>query len=166
MLWAGLISSIYRKLGFLLLCAVSVFTFRCFVLERIVVIGDSMSGSYESGSVLISRKYSLSDIDRFDVIVVYTGRHNVIKRVIGMPGETVSIQSNTVFINGEVIGENHDFAPGSDDVWVLGENEYFILGDNRYDSIDSRTYGAVRADKIRGKIVFQLFPFNKFGFSQ
>jgi len=157
--------SIYRKFGFLFLCAASIFAFRFFVLERVIVIGDSMSGSFDSGSVLLSRKYGLSQIDRFDVIVVSTGRYNVIKRVIGMPGETVSIQNNSVYINGIAIGGSHGTAPGGDNVWILREDEYFILGDNRTGSIDSRSYGAVSSDKIRGKVIFQLFPYDKFGFS-
>ena len=157
--------SIYRKFGFLFLCAALIFTFRCFVLERIVVFGDSMSGSFEHGSVLLSRKYGLSCIDRYDVIVVDTGRYNVIKRVIGMPGETVSIRNNSVYINDVAVRGSHGSAPGSDNVWILHEDEYFILGDNRACSIDSRSYGAVGSDKIRGKVIFQLFPFEKFGFS-
>jgi len=157
--------SIYRKLGLLILCAALIFTFRYFVLEHVIVFGDSMSGSFESGSVLLSRKYGLGDIDRFDVIVVSIGRYNVIKRVIGMPGETVSIQNNSVYINGIAIGGSHGTAPGDDNVWTLREDEYFILGDNRTDSIDSRSYGAVSSDKIRGKVIFQLFPYDKFGFS-
>ena len=157
--------SIYRKFGLLVLCAASIFTFRFFVFERVIVFGDSMSGSFESGSVLLSRKYGLSDIDRFDVIVVDTGRYNVIKRVIGMPGETVSILNNTVYIDGVAVRGSHGSAPGADNVWVLCEDEYFLLGDNRADSIDSRSYGAVGSDKIRGKIIFQLFPRDNFGFS-
>ena len=157
--------SIYRKFGLLFLCAASILAFRYFVLEHVIVFGDSMSGSFESGSVLLSRKYGLSDIDRFDVIVVDTGRYNVIKRVIGMPGETVSIINNTVYINGVALRGGYGYAPGADNVWILREDEYFILGDNRSSSIDSRSYGAVGSDKIRGKIVFQLFPYSKFGFS-
>jgi len=146
------------------LCAASIFTFRYFVLGHVIVFGDSMSGSFERGSVLLSQKYGLSYIDRFDVIVVDTGRYNVIKRAIGMPGETVSILNDSVYINGVAIGGSHGTAPGGDNVWVLDEDEYFILGDNRADSIDSRSYGAVGSDKIRGKVIFQLFPLNKFGF--
>jgi len=147
-----------RKFCFLFLCAASILAIRFFVLERVVVFGDSMSGSFDSGSVLLSRKYGLSDIDRFDVIVVDTGRYNVIKRVIGMPGETVSIQNDSVYINGVVVRGSYGYAPGADNVWILREDEYFILGDNRTASIDSRSYGAVGSDKIRGKVIFQLFP--------
>ena len=157
--------SIYRKLGLMFLCAAAIFTFRLFVLERVIVFGDSMSGSFESGSVLLSRKYGLGDIERFDVIVVDTGRYNVIKRVIGMPGETISIQNNTVYINGVAVRGSHGSAPGGDNVWILHEDEFFILGDNRTGSIDSRSYGPVGSDKIRGKVIFQLFPFDKFGFA-
>jgi len=117
-----------------------------------------MSGSFESGSVLLSRKYGLSNIDRFDVIVVDTGKHNVIKRVIGMPGETVSIYNDFVYINGTAVMGSYGSAPGGDNVWILQEDEYFILGDNRTNSIDSRSYGPVGSDKIRGKVIFQLFP--------
>jgi len=157
--------SIYRKFGFLFLCAASIVAFRFFVLERVIVFGDSMSGSYESGSVLLSRKYGLNYIERFDVIVVDNGRYNVIKRVIGMPGETVSIRNNYVYLNDVAVSGSRGSAPGGDNVWILREDEYFILGDNRAGSIDSRAYGAVGSDKIRGKVIFQLFPYDKFGFS-
>jgi len=155
----------YRKFGFLILCAISIFTFRSFVVERIVVFGDSMSGSYENGSILLSQKFNLGNISRYDVVVVSTGKYNAIKRIIGMPGETVKIQNSIVYINNVEIRGVFGYAPGFEGTWHLANNEYFVLGDNRAISIDSRSYGSVLFDKILGKVIFQIFPLNNIGYS-
>ena len=79
----------------------------------------------------------------------------MIKRLVGLPGETVAIRSGQVLINGEVLDEPYDVVQGGRDYAPveLGENAYFILGDNRPESSDSRSFGPVSGESIRRRVV-------------
>ena len=88
----------------------------------------------------------------------------IIKRVIGMPGETVAIKKGKIYINDKVIDDEYAYGETSDyNKVTLRDNEYFILGDNRLISKDSRYFGPIKENEIKGKIVFRLFPFTKIG---
>ena len=81
-----------------------------------------------------------------------------------MPGDTVSIRDNTIYVNGEEVEEDYAYGETSDyEEITLDDDEYFILGDNRPISKDSRYFGPVKEDEIIGKVIFRLWPFNKFG---
>ena len=90
-----------------------------------------------------------------------------VKRVIGLPGDTVSIRQGTVYINGEALKESYLETERIDsqsmEAVVLEEGEYFLMGDNRSDSTDSRRMGAVERGKILGKAVGVVYPFTEFG---
>ena len=142
------------------------------------VIGVSMEpGLSNSQEVLIDRfAFKLITLSRNDVVCFYPkgneNSHIYVKRIIGMPGETVQIKDGYVYINGVRLLENEEFDkiedPGdAESEFVLGENEYFVLGDNRNNSEDSRNgnIGAVNKDTIVGKAWFKLsVNNNKFGF--
>ncbi|MDE5539381.1 MAG: signal peptidase I [Bacilli bacterium] len=141
---------------------------RSFIVTPIRVNGNSMHNTLAGGEIMLLNK--LGHIDRYDIVVVNLDieEENIIKRVIGMPGETLEIINNEIFINGEIIEdkygyyENEEYVMNTDKI-TLGENEYYVLGDNRVVSLDSRIFGKVNKKDIKGTTNFIIFPFAKFG---
>lgn len=145
-----------------------------FVGQRTVVIGSSMEPTlYDEDNLIVDKiSYRFHEPERYDVIVFpYEDGTYYIKRIIGMPGETVRIDENgSIYINEERISESYgkevieDPGCAEDDI-ILGENEYFVLGDNRNNSMDSRDerVGLISGDEIIGKAFLRIFPFNKIG---
>ncbi len=137
---------------------------RTFIITPVRVDGDSMKNTLKNGDILLL--YKLSSIDRFDIIVLDEEKDNekIIKRVIGLPGETVAIKKGKIYINDKVIDDEYAYGQTSDyNKVTLRDDEYFILGDNRLISKDSRYFGPIKDNEIKGKIVFRLFPFTKIG---
>lgn len=147
-----------------------------FIGQRTVVDGFSMNDTLQDGDNLVVDKvtYRFSDIDRFDIVVFrnHNDKHMYyIKRIIGLPGETVQIQGDDIYINGELLEEDYGkeamASPGcAYEPITLGEDEYFVLGDNRNDSSDSRdpAVGNIQRDWIVGRAFLRITPFNKAGF--
>ena len=143
---------------------VAVVLIRTFIITPVRVDGDSMKNTLKNGDILLL--YKLSSIDRFDIIVLDEEKDNekIIKRVIGLPGETVAIKKGKIYINDKVIDDEYAYGETSDyNKVTLKDDEYFILGDNRLISKDSRYFGPIKDNEIKGKIVFRLFPFTKIG---
>ena len=137
---------------------------RTFIITPVRVDGDSMKNTLKNGDILLL--YKLSSIDRFDIIVLDEEKDNekIIKSVIGLPGETVAIKKGKIYINDKVIDDEYAYGQTSDyNKVTLKDDEYFILGDNRLISKDSRYFGPIKDNEIKGKIVFRLFPFTKIG---
>lgn len=137
---------------------------RTFIITPVRVDGDSMKNTLKNGDILLL--YKLSSIDRFDIIVLDEEKDNekIIKRVIGLPRETVAIKKGKIYINDKVIDDEYAYGQTSDyNKVTLRDDEYFILGDNRLISKDSRYFGPIKDNEIKGKIVFRLFPFTKIG---
>lgn len=149
-----------------------------YVGERTEVSGESMYPSLEDGDNLIVNKisYYFSDPKRFDVVVFpfrYQEGTFYIKRIIGLPGETVQIYDGSIYINGKVLEESYGYEtirnPGlASEAVTLGEDEYFVLGDNRNNSADSRepSVGNISRDDIVGKAWMRIWPIDKIGFLQ
>lgn len=150
-----------------------------YVIQRTIVEGDSMMNTLIDKENLLVEKvsYHFKDPERFDVIVFYPyGRDNeeyYIKRVIGLPGETVQIIGSDIYINGEILEENFgkdpiDLAGTVEEPQTLGDDEFFVLGDNRKVSQDSRyeEVGFVKKKNIEGRAILRIFPFSKFGIFQ
>lgn len=156
-----------------------------FVGQRTIVKGASMEptlyGTDENnpdkvGDNLIVDKltYRFSEPKRFDIIV-FPYRYSddfYIKRIIGLPGETVQIDTGgNIYINGEVLKEGYGKEiiqdPGrAIEPIALGEDEYFVMGDNRNNSTDSRTIsvGNIHRSEIVGRAWIRIWPFDRFGF--
>lgn len=144
-----------------------------YCVEKTTVIGSSMEKTLSANDQIIINKfiYHVSDPKRFDVIVFkQSGKEHSfynIKRIIGLPGETVQIKDGSIYINGEVleeiieVDEMVNYGLAAEEI-VLEENEYFVLGDNRNNSEDSRfaSIGNITRDEIIGKASLRLSPFN------
>ena len=146
-----------------------------FIGQRTKVSGHSMETTLSDGDNLIVDKisYRFRDPERFEIIVFpfqYEEHTYYIKRIIGLPGETVQVIDGYVYINGEVLDENYGLEVMDDpgiaaEPITLGEDEYFVLGDNRNHSSDSRdpSVGVLHRNDIMGRAWIRIWPFDKFG---
>lgn len=153
-----------------------------FVMQPHQVNGSSMYPNFEDGEYVMTDKlsYKLGHPSRGDVIVFHapdtancpegTGC-DFIKRVIGLPGETIEVRDDMVLVNGEVLEETYLPAgfvtrPGrftAQGPVSVPQNNYFLMGDNRGHSSDSRAWGFIREDAIVGKAFFRYWPYNRLG---
>ncbi len=145
--------------------------------QRVSTVGDSMSPVLRNGDVVLVNRivYNATTPKRGDVIVFKPkgneNDHYYIKRIVGLPGETIEIIENRVYIDGERLEEDYE-TTNIDDVGVVDEklklagDEYFVLGDNREQSEDSRDadVGNVKREYIYGKAWFVITPGDEFGF--
>ena len=146
-----------------------------YVGERTTVSGESMYPSLSDGDSLIVDKisYRFVDPDRYDVVVFpfqYQEGTFYIKRVIGLPGETVQIMEGKVYINGKELNDPYGYEairnPGlASNPITLRQDEYFVLGDNRNNSADSRepSVGTISREDIIGRAIFRIWPFDSIG---
>ena len=149
-----------------------------FVGQRTKVDGSSMEPMLSNGDNLIVDKitYRFADPKRFDIIVFpFKQQENTfyIKRIIGLPGETVQIDvQGNIYINGEVLEESYgrevispEHVGIAIDPVVLGEDEYFVMGDNRNNSMDSRAeiIGNIKREDIVGRAWIRIWPLSKLG---
>ena len=157
-----------------------------FLVQRDNVYGDSMKPTLSSGDVIYAQKIStyFNSYKRGDIVILdghdmegYNGKEYLVKRIIGLPGETVKIEDGNVYIKPAdstefyLLQENYlpegtktsmmDDAKKKGNEIVLGENEYYCLGDNRPVSNDSRNLGPFTADRIKGVAIIRVFPLNE-----
>ena len=146
-----------------------------FVGQRTHVSGESMENTLDDGDQLIVDKltYRFHDPERVDIIVFpfrYKDNTYYIKRIIGLPGETVQIADGEIYINGEVLEESYgrevmqDAGLAAEPI-TLGDDEYFVLGDNRNYSSDSRdpSVALIHRKEIIGRAWLRIWPLNSFG---
>ena len=136
-----------------------------FVVTPIRVIGDSMYDTLHDGDIMILNivGYRFSDIERFDIVVVDKGTEPLIKRVIGLPGETIEYKDNQLYVNGKKVKENYGSDVTEDFTVKIPKGSYFVMGDNRTNSMDSRYYGPFKKKDILGKTKLTIFPFGRIG---
>lgn len=137
---------------------------RIFIITPVRVDGSSMYNTLEDGDILLL--YKMAKIDRYDIVVLDEEYDNeiIIKRIIGLPGETVEIKRGKIYINDEEIADDYAFGDTGDyEKITLADDEYFILGDNRLISKDSRYFGPVKESDLMGEAVFRIWPFSGFG---
>jgi signal peptidase I len=137
---------------------------------RVVVEGPSMRPTLISGEWIVVNRaaYKVGAPRRGDVIVFLPPTNaqtdDLIKRVIGLPGETVTIRGGKVWIDGAVLEEPYILGTTSaENTWRLGPGELFVMGDNRGLSLDSRTFGPIGMEKVVGKAVFIYWPPKEWG---
>ena len=140
---------------------------RSFLFTPIKVQGSSMQDTLEGDEIMILWK--IGDIQRYDIVVadyMENGKKvdTLIKRVYGLPGETIKCEQGMIYVNDHKIDDEYATNTTLDfDTVTLGENEYFLMGDNRRVSKDSRVIGPIHRSEIQGTTDFVLWPFSKFG---
>jgi len=162
-------------LTFVILAVIIVVPIRLFVAQPFVVEGESMFPTFDSGDYLIVDQltYRFSDPKRGDVVVFrYPNDETVfyIKRVIGLPGETVHVKegvTSVTKVDGTKITLDESYVVSEDATYTLdrslGAEQYFVMGDNRPKSSDSRTWGALPARDLMGRAFIQLLPVGEIG---
>jgi signal peptidase I len=149
--------------------------FRALIIQPFIVDGVSMENSFHDKEALLVDKisYRFNEPNRGDVVVFQAPKspqYDYIKRVIGLPGETVTITSGKVYINDKLLNETY-LKPGTKTYIgsgttlhvTLGTNDYFVMGDNRENSSDSREWGPVALKKIIGRAWIIVYPLSDKG---
>ena len=150
---------------------------RTYIVTPVIVRGASMYNTLEDGEVLFLSKisYRLDDIKRFVIVVVEDIDNDlIIKRVIGIPGDSIEYKEGILYINDKEVTEEYtDFIMEDFDVdsicdltdlecnGIIPDNYYLVLGDNRKVSADSRVKGLIEEDQILGKAIFRIWPLTK-----
>lgn len=148
---------------------------RLFVAQPFVVSGASMDPTFHDGEYLIvdELSYHVGNPERGDVVIFKYPKDPskyFIKRVIGLPGETITIHDSSVSItdkNGKEVDLSEPYlvnmGNGNDEVVLLGPGQYFVMGDNRPASSDSRIWGTVPRENMVGRAIFRLLPVTRLG---
>ncbi|WP_138418860.1 signal peptidase I [Aquibacillus sediminis] len=178
-----LAKEVYSWIKALAIAFIIVFVVRQFLITPSIVNGESMLPSLEDGDRIIISK--ISRIDRFDEIAFHApdSDENYVKRVIGVPGDTIEMKDDTLYINGKEYQEPYldkykerlgpeerltdDFTlEEKTDHSVVPKGSFFVLGDNRWISKDSRYFGLISEDEIIGDVKMRIWPLDSFGFIQ
>lgn len=164
-------ASIFFELGkWFIITVLFLFLIHYFVVTIFVVSGDSMEPNFHDKEVVLINRFNLftNNFKRGDSMVLkFPGdpeHTKYIKRLAGLPGETVEIKDNGVYINDKRLTESYipssvlTQATGDKTKWVLGEDQYFLIGDNRQNSSDSRIWGVAERKNLTGPVKLVLFP--------
>ncbi len=165
--------SFWELVRFALIAIAIVIPIRIFIAQPFIVSGSSMVPTFENGQYLIVDEltYAFKAPERGDVVVFRYPNDTTkffIKRIVGLPGETITLKTGEVTIINkdhpegfkleQPYIENHSSDSGS---YTMGEDEYFVMGDNRSGSYDSRAWGAVKKKLIVGRAFLRLLPFRE-----
>ena len=180
-----LVSYAIEGLIYFLLILFCIYIVPTYLIQRTVVSGESMEDTLHNKESLLVDKisYRFTNPKRYDIIVFYPKGRDVdeyyVKRIYGLPGETIQIKDNSVYINGEVIDDPYAKDAMTDygiaeEPYTLEDDEYFVLGDHRSVSVDSRYTssmmeagpGPVKFENISGKVILRIWPLSKFGIPQ
>lgn len=148
------------------LIIVVVILIKTYIASPIKVNGNSMYKTLHDKDIMILNEYIyyFDDIKRSDIVVVKEKGELLIKRVIGIPGDTIECKNGDVYLNKKKLTETYVNSKTEDfEKVTLNKEQYFVMGDNRSVSLDSRVYGAYDKKDIKGKASFTIYPFNRFG---
>ena len=174
-------SDLFEWIKALAIAVIIAIIVRSFIFTNYVVEGSSMMPTLQDGNRLIVNKidYNLNEPNRFDIIIFHaTPTDDYVKRVIGLPGDTIEYKNDNLYINGKKYKEpyldpykkqvstgnlTYDFTlEGETGEKKVPKGKVFVLGDNRRNSQDSRVFGFVDMDKIVGKVNIRYWPFDEF----
>ena len=171
----GIIKELLGWIVFIFIVVAASYLVVTYVGQRTEVSGSSMETTLSDGDQLIVDKisYRFREPNRYDIVVFpyhYEENTYYIKRIIGLPGETVQIVDGTVWIDGQPLNEHYGNEVMEDpglaaDPITLGDYEYFVLGDNRNKSQDSRAanVGLIQRDELLGRAWVKIWPLSDFG---
>jgi signal peptidase I len=172
-------SEIYSWAKSLIFALIIAFIVRKFLFTPTVVLGESMSSTFENNDKVLINK--ISDIQRFDIVVFDApdAHSYYIKRVIGLPGDAVEVRDDVLYINGKAMEEPYLEESKEDNLFAkftadftlqeltgethVPEKSLFVMGDNRINSNDSRFFGFISKDSIIGEVKFRFYPLNNIG---
>ena len=160
------IISIIKELIPYVIIVIVVFGIKTYIATPVLVDGSSMSPTLSDNQFIILSR-STKKIDRNDIVVFDYEDSKLIKRVIGLPGESIKYENGILYINDREYEDKfssitEDFELSEFGIKKIPENSYFLLGDNRNNSIDSRVIGPVNISNINGETIFSVYPFNTF----
>ena len=143
----------------IIICVVLI---RTFIVTPVRVDGVSMNPTLENNEILILNKLDKS-YNRFDIVVFNYNNEKLVKRIIGLPGETIKVKNNKLYINNKYIEEDFTHKDTDDYEYelVIPKNSYFVMGDNRSNSLDSRFIGPINKQNIEGTVNLSLLPLKK-----
>jgi len=159
-------SGVVESLVLVIVALVLALSLKTYVAEAYEIKGKSMQDTFMNGQRVVVLKCFYS-IERGDIVVFASKddpSKDLIKRVVGLPGETVRLVGGQLFVNGEKIKESyalHGVGEMGGGPWRIPGNHYFVLGDNRPDSHDSRFFDAISAESIKGKVVVRWWPLSE-----
>lgn len=152
----------FKELIPYIIILILVILFRTFIATPIRVNGPSMDATLKDGEIMVLNK--LGKLEQGKIVVVDIKTERVIKRIIGMPGDTVECINGIIYVNDKALDEDYTSSETIDFTSVeLEKNEYFVMGDNRSVSLDSRSFGPVSKEDILGTTNLALFPLSKIG---
>lgn len=162
---------IFSLVKYYVICVAVVLLLSNFVAKPVVIRGTSMNPTLENFDFALSNRLSIvlgGEIERFDIVVVQSEEGEIVKRVVGIPGDTISYVNGVLSVNGTQIEEDYIIDDPKKhhadmDVYevTLSPDEYFLMGDNRTGSTDSRYFGPFHRSDIISKDLLVLFPFNR-----
>ena len=167
--------AIYSLIETILVALVLAIVLYLFIMTPHEVVGNSMHPTYKNGEFLMANKitYRVSDPKRGDVIIFkFSDTQDFIKRVIGVPGDEVMIKDGKIYINGDMLNESNYLSSSvitnggeylhEGQSITIEDGQYFVCGDNRTNSSDSRVFGPIEKEAIKGKAWIVYFPFSEF----
>ncbi len=149
----------FKFLSFLIALGIGLY----FLAFPFIIEGNSMQNTFQNHDrIIVSRILAKINIKRGDVVICKYNKIPIIKRIIALPGENISIENNCVRINNKLIFEPYvlkNNLPGDKFIsYTLQADQYFVMGDNRISSVDSRNFGPVSKNNISAKVLFKFFP--------
>lgn len=163
----------FREVANTLLLVIIIYGLVNLASSRYLVQGKSMYPSFDNDQVLyVSRlAYLLAQPQRLDIVVFHHAENppeDYIKRIVGLPGDTVAFSESRLFINGLLQPEPYIMEPCHpshcpDRTWTLGPDQFFVLGDNRNNSSDSRIFGPVQRHQLVGAVLVRYWPPHAWG---
>lgn len=143
---------LYKNCYVITICITLLFIFMFNLKFTIVLVsGSSMEPTYHNGDLLLAEKHT--EINRFDKVIIITDNKFIIKRIIGLPGETIEYKNNNLYVNGKLIKDIYRNGNTNDFSVTISNNGYYCLGDNRENSRDSRYFGEFNRQSIFAKVI-------------